>query len=455
MPRLKRSAIVVEDPALGHLLFTAFDMLDLTPRAHDVSDDDLPTLRALANDDGASADVDPAVVDRWRRAVPGLVVDNSVEDELAATRAFAKDRRFTLEFISATEAMTPSTLDTEAYHQDVIADADAQFDDVETTLAHAFAYAAKALQGRTYGSAFADAVVARLDAARLAELRAGASRLRIAELGCGTGRFAHNFLDRLLSAHPALFDVVDYTLVDLSPALQASQEQRVAGFNLKAPRPETRARVRFVLGDLLKWTPEAPHDVVISNEVIADLPVRPLYVDQLAQPGEAADVVRRYGLSLEGAPHAVLVNTGAIQLVERLTSLLRPGGLAIVTEYGSTTRPPIRVVLGDHVEHSIQFGHLQVAARQLGLTADVVRVIDVVGLDEDAAVADLDGLDVVRRAVGPLLGLPPLPRMCFSRAEVDAWLGSNTGRVHGLRFVPVGQHPLRPDLFLALVARKN
>ncbi len=431
MARLKRSAILLEDRDGTGLLFEAADSLDQHPRAHDVDAHDLPTLKALATGVG---DVDAAVASRWRQAVRGLVRDDSLTEELATLRAFAADRRFTLEFFSAQAAMSES-LDTEAYHQEVIDDADAQFDDVETTLAHLLAFPSAVLQGRTFGAAFCDAVVDR-----------SRQTLTVVELGCGTGRFAHDFLARLHATRPDLYQSVRYTLVDLSPALQRSQRQRCA------PHGE---RCSFVLQDLLTFKPDKPFDLVISNEVIADLPVRPCYRDDVGvDVGEAARCVRRYGLSLVGSPHAVLVGTGPIALIERLEGLLADGGSAIITEYGSRTRPPIRVVLGGHVEHSIHFGHLETVASAVDLLAATRRVVDMIGLDEGIAVVDLENLDVLRRAVGPLLGLQPLPRMAFTADELGRWLGDHGALVHNLVYIPLQLHPMRADLFLALIVRR-
>jgi hypothetical protein len=106
MPRFKRAALLIEDEgdddSRGALLFEAHDSLDTGPRAHDVFAADLPTLRSLARGHG---DVDDEVVVRWRGQVPGLIRDDTVAEELAELRRFAADRRFMLEFISATETI--------------------------------------------------------------------------------------------------------------------------------------------------------------------------------------------------------------------------------------------------------------------------------------------------------------------------------------------------------------
>ncbi|MBM4280851.1 MAG: methyltransferase domain-containing protein [Deltaproteobacteria bacterium] len=457
-PRLKRGAVVLlgatHEPACGATLFEARDSLT-PPQAWDVDAADIPALCSLclapqggAKDGRGGGAHDEAtrrdLIARLRAVVPDVVRDDAVDDELAALHAFAADRRFTLEFLSATEAMA-APQDTEAFHQDVIADADVNFDDVETTLAHLFARPTAALAGRHYGAAFCDHVLDELRPDLLVPGRPGAA-VQFAELGCGTGRFAHDFLARLQERTPALYASSTYTLVDLSPALQQSQRRRCA------PHGD---RCRFVLGDLLAWQPDRAVDVVISNEVIADLPVRPLYRDDVSTDhGEAAACVRRHGLSLAGLPHATLINTGAIALVERLPQLLAKDGVAVVTEYGSRTRGPVRVALGGHVEHSIHYGHLEDVAARVGLQPTIARVVDLLGFDESTRVVDLEHLDVLRRAVGPSLGLPPLPRMAFSVDDVRAWLGPHAPRVRHVVDAPLSIHAMRADLFLALVVRR-
>jgi len=446
--RLKRGAVVLFSNDGGDAtLFAAKDSLS-APEAFDVDAADAFALRSLcteqSDDPRASRESREDLAARLRSVIDDVVRDDAVDDELRALHAFAADRRFTLEFISATEAMA-APQDTESFHEEVIADADVNFDDVETTLAHLFARPTAALGGRQYGAAFCDVVLDRLRPDLLDPARARRG-LAVAELGCGTGRFAHDFLARLKERAPSLYESTTYTLVDLSPALQQSQRRRLA------PHGD---RCRFVLGHLLQWQPDVPVDVVINNEVIADLPVRPLYRDDVAaDPGEAAACVRRFGLSLAGLPHATLINTDAIELLERLPGLLADDGVAVVTEYGSRTRGPVRVVLGDHVEHSIHFGHLETAAAHLGLVTSTSRVVDLLGFDESQRFVDVENLDVLRRAVGPALGLPALPRMAFSVADVRAWLGPHADRVGNVVDAPLSLHAMRADLFLALVVTK-
>lgn len=70
------------------------------------------------------------------------------------------------------------------------------------------------------------------------------------EVGGGTGFFAQCFLDGLALQAPVAFNRMRYTIVDLSPALRASQRERTA---------KHADKVRQVGGDAerLRWATPA------------------------------------------------------------------------------------------------------------------------------------------------------------------------------------------------------
>jgi hypothetical protein len=267
---------------------------------------------------------------------------------------------------------------TTAYYQGDVVDADAQFDHQETTLSHLLRVPHPALGDRTYGEALVDALAAR--GALPAE-----GPVRVLEIGGGLGYLAAAAVAALTGRGRE----VAYTILELSPALARAQRARTAGLP-----------VTVIEGDALRALPgDGAWDLVISNEMIGDLPAQrvaradvglpPLgeagAVDpaKLAALGLAGEQVARAGISLDDAPDDFYVMTGAFALVERIAGWLAPGGTAVVTEFGDLAGWPRLSTHLDHPELSIHFGQLAQAARAAGLDADVVFVIDLLDVDRD------------------------------------------------------------------------
>ena len=244
----------------------------------------------------------------------------------------------------------PPPADLTAYH-DAITDADAQFEHNETTLSHLLRVPHPVLRGQTYGQA--------LIAALRAKGALPEGRARVLELGAGLGYVARD-------AIAALGDV-DYTIVELSPALAAAQRERVGD------------AARWVVGDALAVElPAGGFDLVIANEMIGDLPAV-----QLAAGAAPPRIVDELGITVDDAPDPAYLTTGAFELVRRIAGWLAPGGTAVVTEFGEQALWPRLSTHLDHPELSIHFGQLAQAARASGLTADVEFVIDLLDFDRD------------------------------------------------------------------------
>ncbi|HEU4614760.1 MAG TPA: class I SAM-dependent methyltransferase [Kofleriaceae bacterium] len=262
----------------------------------------------------------------------------------------------------------PPAVSLTEYHVHDIARADEQFDHQETTLSHLFRVPHPALGDRTYGQALIDALLAR-----------GAvpeGHVRVLEIGAGLGYVARHAIDRLREKGRT----VDYTIVELSPALAAAQRERLG--------PDAT----WIEGDALSVDlPAHAFDLILSNEMVGDLPAKQLSrVDiglEAAGTGSAdRDKVRAISpladaVNLDDAPEPFYLQTGAFELVARIGRWLAPGGTAVVTEFGDTNQYPRLSTQLDHPELSTHFGHLQQVARGESLEASIEFVIDLLELD--------------------------------------------------------------------------
>ncbi|PIE20101.1 MAG: hypothetical protein CSA66_01405 [Proteobacteria bacterium] len=267
-------------------------------------------------------------------------------------------------------------LSPEGYYRAEIEDADAQFDFTETTLSHLFRRPHKALAQRTYGQAMIEALVDRW------ELTAGP--IKVLEIGGGLGWVARHVTETLQGKG---FDVT-YDIMELSPTLAEAQRHNCEGLPITT-----------YMGDCLSDDfPGTDYDVVISNEMIGDLTSVKLTREQLhlndeddednvkfdaavAATGLVGELIAKHVIPIGDAPPEFYLNVGAWQLVERLQGVMKPGGHAIITEFGEMARYPILSTQLDHPELSIHFGHLTFVARSVGFEADFEFVMDLLHLD--------------------------------------------------------------------------
>ena len=259
------------------------------------------------------------------------------------------------------------------YHRDAIADADAQFDHQETTLSHLLRVPHPALHGRTYGQALVDVLIAK------GAVREG--RVRVLEIGAGLGYVARDAIARLRAAGRE----VEYTIIELSPALAAAQRERIDD------------AATWIAGDALAAAvPDGAIDLVIANEMVGDLPAREVTRPDLGLSPDGTGTVDRerlralgggaalaadLGVVLDDAPDPTYLQTGAWELVARIARWLAPGGTAVVTEFGDTAAWPKLSTHLDHPELSTHFGHLLQIARGSGLEGHVEFVIDLLDFD--------------------------------------------------------------------------
>jgi len=282
----------------------------------------------------------------------------------------------------ATDGGPPSIVD---FHQQGIEDATWEFDLIEPTVNHALRFPSEALEGLNYGARFC---VSTLNSEVLPLLNDG-NRLEVLEVGGGTGSFARSFIDKARSIETPAgeFIEINYQIMDLSPSLIQSQQQKLAGL-VPAVTHYQQDATSFDL-------PGRTFDLIIANEVIADFPVawvkraRNQGSDSTEQwEGEGAGELKRYDLSELANADAFLVNTGTFRFIERAWKHLTPGGVVIMSEYGSVDTFPIPSYHLNHEEFSIHFGHLQTCARKVGFECRLMALKDFLGLNDQVRMLD-------------------------------------------------------------------
>jgi len=336
--------------------------------------------------------------------------------------------------LSQAESVSPTN-----YYQHDIADADEQFDHQETTLSHLFREPHPALANRTYGQAVVDALAQR-DA-----LPSGTAR--ILEIGGGLGFFAKAVVEALVARELT----VEYTIIELSPTLAATQRERCAGLP-----------VTVVESDILEAELASDaYDLIFANEMVGDLPATRLSsadLDKTEDLGEAGRLIRDHELRLDDAPESFYMLTGALQLMEKLPAALAPGGTAFITEFGELSQYPRLSTHLDHPELSIHFGWMQHVAKRFELQTEYAYVIDLIDMDRD-----LEGLASTRSYLRALCALMKqhgveLRKIGYTRQMFDELIA---GKIDPAQFGDIyfdkiedRLHGLVPHEFKALMVTK-
>jgi SAM-dependent methyltransferase len=253
-------------------------------------------------------------------------------------------------------------------HASTAGPAQRRFDSIEPTIAHAFRRPSPALGGTNYGTRILTRIRDRIP-------RIGA---RILEVGGGTGDLAVGFVT-------AYGPTVDYTLIDIAPSLAAAQKKALVDCNVNA---------KIFVGDCEAGLPGGPYDLIIANEVVADLTV-------------SQDT---------GDLHPI----GIIRLLRHISQALTPRGLAIITEYTSRagSSQPVRHL--DHQEYAVNFNSLIPEIVSLGFEPDLTSLAEFLGADLDARVADGEQgrIEAVSKAL-KACGAPGLEMAVYGEAEYE------------------------------------
>lgn len=372
-----------------------------------------------------SADVG-AFFEKWSRPCHGVLDDESMVEEDSDSASPAEG------------APSEPTSDTFAYHAGNTSDALHQFETMEMTVSHVYREPHPALGGRTYGQALADTLMARGDV-----------KGRVLEIGGGTGILARNLLKRLRDRSPEVYRSLSYTIMDLSPNLLAAQRTELA---------EHMERVDFIHGNVEHGLPGGSFDLILANEVIADLSVVELgHGSERAEAVEALKLIDEHGVDVGDGPARFHFNLGAAKLIGAIRGALAAGGAAYLVEYadGSPDSYPAEIVLDGHSEYSIHFGHLARVAEGLGLEHRQESLAEFLDFDSAVEVIRLYSFFYLKRHVLHFLGRD-IPSLAYTRERLDAGIG-DLGWFGNLDFRPVGHGKslMDPGGFWVLEMRLN
>jgi Methyltransferase domain len=336
------------------------------------------------------------------------------------------------------------------YYRHDVADADAQFDHLETTLSHLLRVPHPVLAERTYGQAMIDVLIER---GAIPE-----GRVRVLEIGAGLGYVGRDAISRLQERGRT----VEYTIIELSPVLATAQKARIG------------AGAKWIEGDVLAVdVPDAAFDLILSNEMAGDLPAIELAradiglevdggtVDRhkLRARGGGAAIAADLDVNLDDAPEPFYLQTGAFELVARIARWLAPGGTSVVTEFGDTNAWPKLSTHLDHPELSTHFGQLLQTARASGLEGGIEFVIDLLDFDRTQ-----QGLATTRSQFRALRALAAdagvdLPKVGYTPQLLAAAVGDklDLATVGDLRWDKIEDRlmGLVPHEFKALVVRRR
>ncbi len=325
--------------------------------------------------------------------------------------------------------------DVQAYHLRGIRDARSQFERIESTLSHIYRAKHPILGWRSYGEALLH---------KIQDLKSLGRGMRFLEVGGGQGHISKEIMSAIRETRPEVYATMSYFILDLSPELIRHQRRLHDEAGVRSMHIQGEAQSLAVDDNSI--------DVAISNEVIADLPAPELDRDEMNE------FASRYGIplskefleSLKEAPKRFRLNLGAFRFLTEIRRVLKPGGLAIITEYGYADRLPSLARHLDHPEYSIHFGQMLKIAQALGLKAELSNAFDFLGFHEDVELISHHSYQAAMRLL-ERHGIS-LPNIAYTKELLGVQLGEKADSLKNMVFVKCERGPI--EIVKILVCRK-
>lgn len=315
--------------------------------------------------------------------------------------------------------------DTHGYHISGIGEGYRQFERIESTLSHIYRVPHPVLRGKSYGEAFLSS---------LWELKPLVEGCRILEIGGGHGDISRDLLKTLQKTKPNVFSTLTYVIYDLSPELIKTQRKL---------HEEAGVQVKHIHGDAEHLTvSDESFDIILSNEVIADFSTPEFSLKDVERSLEVfgIPVSEEFLRGLKDAPDRFRLNLGAFRLLKEVGRVLKPGGIAIITEYGYVDQLPTRAQHLDHDEYTIHFGHLVSLAKALGLKARLTDAYEFLKFRSNLELITHASYEAAFRLLER--DGTHLPNIVYTRELLREQLGKKADFLRNIRFIKVTDEPM-------------